>query len=295
MDTSKLHYVKVPENHIVIDFDIPDENGNKCLERNVEEASKWPATYAELSKSGSAVHLHYIYSGDVNKLSRIYDDHIEIKVFTGKSSLRRKLTKCNNIPIATISSGLPLKGEAMVNKDIVQTEKGIRTTIKKCLNKEVHPGTKPCVDFIYKILEEAYASGLIYDVTDMRNAVLAFAAGSTHQAEYCIKLVNKMQFKSEEASDGAKNDDAKLVFYDVEVFPNLFLINWKIEGEGKPVVRMINPTPAEVEDLNEVQTCWIQLPSIRQSYFVCQDDGILQLGTLQPFSEDCEWQLKLLL
>ena len=249
LDTSKLHYVKVPENHIVVDFDIPDDNGNKCLERNVEEASKWPATYAELSKSGSAVHLHYIYSGDVNKLSRIYDDHIEIKVFTGKSSLRRKLTKCNNIPIATISSGLPLKGEAMVNKDIVQTEKGIRTTIKKCLNKEVHPATKPCVDFIYKILEEAYASGLIYDVTDMRNAVLAFAAGSTHQAEYCIKLVNKMQFKSEEASDGTKNDDAKLVFYDVEVFPNLFLINWKIEGEGKPVVRMINPTPAEVEDL----------------------------------------------
>ena len=30
-----------------------------------------------------------------------------------------------------------------------------------------------------------------YDVTDMRNAVLAFAANSTNQAEYCIKLVNK--------------------------------------------------------------------------------------------------------
>ena len=25
MNTSKLHFVKVPENHIVIDFDIPDE------------------------------------------------------------------------------------------------------------------------------------------------------------------------------------------------------------------------------------------------------------------------------
>ena len=25
----ELHFVKVPENHIVIDFDIPDENGNK--------------------------------------------------------------------------------------------------------------------------------------------------------------------------------------------------------------------------------------------------------------------------
>ena len=83
----------------------------------------------------------------------------------------------------------------------------------------------------------------------MRNAVLAFAASSTHQADYCIKLVNKMQFKSADQSSGTKNDDAKLVFYDVEVFPNLFLVNWKIEGEGKPVVRMINPTSAEIEEL----------------------------------------------
>ena len=83
----------------------------------------------------------------------------------------------------------------------------------------------------------------------MRNAVLAFAASSTHQADYCIKLVNKMQFKSADQSAGAKNDDAKLVFYDVEVFPNLFLVNWKIEGDGKPVVRMINPTPTEIEEL----------------------------------------------
>lgn len=39
------------------------------------------------------------------------------------------------------------------------------------------------------------------------------------------------------------------MFYDVEVFPNLFLVNWKIEGEGKPVVRMINPMSAEIEEL----------------------------------------------
>lgn len=65
LDTSKTHYVKVPENHIVIDFDIPDKEGNKSFERNAEEASKWPATYAELSKSGKGVHLHYIYTGDV--------------------------------------------------------------------------------------------------------------------------------------------------------------------------------------------------------------------------------------
>ena len=137
----------------------------------------------------------------------------------------------------------------MVNFEAIKSEKGLRTQIKRNLNKEYHPATKPSIDFIYKILEDAYASGLNYDVTDMRNAVLAFAASSTHQADYCIKLVNKMQFKSADQSAGAKNDDAKLVFYDVEVFPNLFLVNWKIEGEGKPVVRMINPTPTEIEEL----------------------------------------------
>ena len=250
IDTSKLHYVRVPENHIVIDFDIPDESGQKSFEKNLEAASKWPTTYAELSKGGCGIHLHYLYSGDPSKLSRIYDDHIEIKVFTGKSSLRRRLSKCNDMPISTISSGLPLKGEnKMVNFDAVKSEKSLRTLIKRNLNKEIHPGTKPSIDFIFKILEDAHNSDLKYDVTDMRNAILAFAANSTHQAEYCIALVNKMQFKSDEISEASIDDDAKMVFYDVEVFPNLFLVNWKIAGIEKPVIRMINPTPSEIEDI----------------------------------------------
>lgn len=251
INTSELHYVKVPENHIVIDFDIPDENGKKSLEKNVEEASKWPPTYAEFSKSGKGVHLHYIYTGDPKKLSSIYSDHIEVKVYSGKSSLRRKLTKCNNLPIAKISSGLPLKGEdKVVNFEAIKTEKGIRTLIKKNLKKEIHPGTKPSIDFIHKILDDAYKSDLKYDVSDMKPAVLSFAASSTHQADYCIKLVNKMQFKSEEPSlpVGSRPED-KIVFYDVEIFPNLFLVNWKYEGEKSPVVRMINPKPAEIEEL----------------------------------------------
>ena len=251
INTSELHYVKVPENHIVIDFDIPDENGEKSLEKNVEEASKWPPTYAEFSKSGKGVHLHYIYTGDPKKLSAIYSDHIEVKVYSGKSSLRRKLTKCNNLPIAKISSGLPLKGEdKVVNFEAIKTEKGIRTLIKKNLKKEIHPGTKPSIDFIHKILDDAYKSDLKYDVSDMKPAVLSFAASSTHQADYCIKLVNKMRFKSEEPSlpVGSRPED-KIVFYDVEIFPNLFLVNWKYEGEKSPVVRMINPKPAEIEEL----------------------------------------------
>ena len=249
LDTTRLHYVKVPENHIVIDFDIRDKDGNKSFDKNLEEASKWPATYAELSKSGGGIHLHYIYSGDVTKLSRIYDDNIEIKVFTGKQSLRRRLTKCNNLPIATINSGLPLKGEKMVNKEVIKSEKGIRTLIKRNLEKEYHPGTKPSIDFIYKILEDSYNEGLNYDVSDMKNAVLAFAANSTNQADYCIKLVNKMHFKSDDPAPADDSEDAKLVFYDVEVFPNLFLINWKFEGPKNKVVRMINPSSTDVEGL----------------------------------------------
>ena len=249
LDTTKLHYVKVPENHIVIDFDIRDESGNKCFDLNAEAAALWPPTYAELSKSGQGIHLHYIYTGDVSKLSLVYGEHIEIKVPTGGNSIRRKLTKCNDLPIATISSGLPLKGEdKLVNFDAVQSEKGLRSLIERNLNKEIHPATKPSIDFINKILDDAYKSGLNYDVSDMYNKVLAFAAQSSNQADYCIKLVNKMKFKSEEPSPNVENpNDNQLVFYDVEVFPNLFLINWKEQGEGKPVVRMINPTPTEVE------------------------------------------------
>ena len=250
LDTKQLHYVKVPENHIVIDFDIKDKNGNKCLERNIEEASKWPATYAELSKSGNGVHLHYIYNGDVTKLSRVYDENIEIKIFTGGSSLRRKLTKCNRLPIATINSGLPLKADSkLVNFEGITNEKALRTLIKRNLKKEYHASTKCSIDFIYKILEDAYSSGMGYDVSDMRNAVFAFAANSTNNADYCIKLVNKMQFKSADPSKPVNNEDAGLVFYDVEVFPNLFLVNWKFEGEDKPIIRMINPSPSEIEEL----------------------------------------------
>ena len=35
------------------------------------------------------------------------------------------------------------------------------------IRKEIHPGTKPSVDFIHKILEDAYDSGLGYDVFEI--------------------------------------------------------------------------------------------------------------------------------
>ena len=250
INTSKVHYVKIPENHIVIDFDLKDETGKKSFEKNLEAASKWPTTYAELSKSGSGIHLHYIYKGDATKLARVYADSIEIKVFTGKSSLRRKLTKCNNEPIRSISSGLPMKGEkTMVSANVIQSEKGLRALIERNLNKEIHPGTKPSCDFIYKILEDAYEQGLKYDISDMKNEIFAFAAHSTNQSDYCIKLVKQMHFKSDEASIPVDSSNETIVFYDIEVFPNLLLVNWKKQGEGNKIVRMINPSPSDIEEL----------------------------------------------
>ena len=250
INTSKLHYVKPPVNLIVIDFDIKDETGKKSFEKNLEAASKWPKTYAELSKSGSGIHLHYIYDGDPLLLSRIYDDDIEIKVFNGNASLRRKLIKCNNEPINHIDSGLPLKGSAgkVENIDIIRNEKALRTMIKRNLNKEYHPATKPSVDFIFKLLEDAYNSGMKYDVSDLYNQVLAFAAGSTHQAEYCLSLLPKMHFKPEDQSKSV-DIEKPIVFFDVEVFPNLFLVNWKLQGKEHPVVRLINPKASDIEEI----------------------------------------------
>jgi hypothetical protein len=256
--TNLLHYVLFNDiHHIVIDFDIKDPiTGEKSLDLNMKAANKFPPTYAELSKSGQGIHLHYIYLGDPLELQNVYDKDIEIKVFNGNSSLRRKLTQCVNIPIATINSGLPLKDKEdckVVSDFVVSNEKALRTMIFKNLNKEYHPGTKPSIDYIYKLLEDAYKEGVQYDISDLRPKILAFASSSSNHADYCVGLVSKMHFfqdidKMEDSSSGNKYEDDTIVFYDVEVFPNLFIICWKKQGiDG--VIKMINPTPKEVTEL----------------------------------------------
>jgi energy-coupling factor transporter ATP-binding protein EcfA2 len=257
IDTSKLHYVRVPENHIVIDFDLKEPNGNSSLERNLEAASRWPATYAELSKSGKGVHLHYEYSGNSTELAPIYSEGIEIKVYTGDASLRRRLTRCNAVLVMPISSGLPLKKkkEKMLKAKTITSEKGLRDLIERNLKKEIHPGTKPSVDFIAHILEEAHNDGLKYDVSDMRSRILAFANNSTNQASTCVKTVQKMRFQSEpelESDVVLTVDDDRMAIFDVEVYPNLFVICWKFRGDDT-VVRMINPSREEVENLTKLK------------------------------------------
>jgi hypothetical protein len=248
IDPTKLHYVKVPENHIVIDFDLVDEDGEKDLWKNLHEAAKWPPTYTELSKSGKGVHLHYIYAGDVHELASVYDIGIEVKTLLGDSSLRRQLTQCNDLGIAKISSGLPKKEPTMIDEKSIKSEKTLRELIERNLRKEIHPGTKPSIDFIHHILQESYDSGLAYNLLDMRPKILAFAAKSTNQASACIKIVQTMQFVGKNDMPIKEDADGPIVFFDVEVYPNLFVVCWKAQN-SPTVVKMINPTPQEIEPL----------------------------------------------
>lgn len=262
IDSRKLHYVKVPEKHVVIDFDLKGANGQKALERNLEVASQWPPTYAEISKSGSGIHLHYTYDGDVSDLAPEYADGIEVKVYSGDAALRRRLSRCNRVPVSTISSGLPRRErkDKMLQEKTIASEQGLRKLIEKNLRKEIHPGTKPSIDFIKKILDDAHESGMKYDVTDLRSKIMAFANNSSNQAGVALKVVGEMKWQSEEA--GATKEDAfvadsdpvveiaddRVVFFDVEVYSNLFVICWKFLG-SEEVVRMLNPKPHEVEAL----------------------------------------------
>lgn len=253
LDTSKLHFVKVPENHIVIDFDLVDEDGEKNLELNIAAASQLPPTYAEVSKSGKGLHLHYLYSGDVRSLASVFDVGVEIKTLLGNASLRRQLTKCNNLDISTISGGLPKKEEKpMLDVKAIKTEKALRDLIDRNLRKEIHPGTKPSIDFIHHILEEAYNDGLVYDVSDLKPILLTFAAQSTNQSLQCIRTVKDMKLCSEREMPEAEEDESPLVFFDVEVYPNLFIVCWKKQGNPQ-VVRMINPKPEEIEPLFQMK------------------------------------------
>jgi len=254
IDTSQLHYVLPPENLITIDFDIKDENGEKSLELNKNAAMSFPPTYAEVSKSGKGIHLHYYYDGDVQALERVYSDGIEILRPVGKFSIRRQFSLGNKHRIAKINAGLPIKEKADVpSQKVVKSEKNLRRLIIENLRKQHHPATKPSIDFIYKILEDAYASGLRYDVTDLQINILEFASQSTNHADYCVRLALQMKYKSDHEEEDtvdqlAGTADDRLVFYDVEVFPNLLLICWKYDGSDE-VVRMKNPDSLEVEKL----------------------------------------------
>lgn len=255
LDTSKHHYINCPAKYICIDFDIKDSNGNKNKNLNIEAAKDFPPTYAEYSQGGEGLHLHYIYTGDTEILNSKYDEDIEIKVYDGNGALRRRLTECNDLNIAYLDSGfLPLKEKKKVIKDgVVKNEQVLRIMIQKNLNKEVHSDTTSSIHFIKKLLDDAIDDEIKFDVTDLRPKIMAFAANATNQSEHCLEVVSEMKFSNIENDDLSIIDepDIKVIppiaFYDVEVFPNLFVVNYKFPGKDNPVIRLINPSPSDIE------------------------------------------------
>lgn len=245
------HYVLMPEEYVCIDFDLKGDNGEKDLNANFSAASAWPPTYAETSKSGGGIHLIYRYPVDKDTTAE-YSPGIEIKRFRGKASLRRRLSLHNGRAIADYPGDLPSKATKMINKKHVQDENHLRSLIAKALRKEVHANTAPNVDFIKSILDEAYESGITYDVTDSRNAVTAFAMSSTNQSDKCLKMVQRMHFMSEDKMEAAEEGNGRIAFYDVEVFPNLFVICYKVVD--RPGVRfLVNPSAKVVKSLFDLR------------------------------------------
>ena len=245
------HYVLMPEEYICIDFDLKGDNGEKDLNANFSAASAWPPTYAETSKSGAGIHLIYRYPVDKDTLAE-YSPGIEIKRFRGNASLRRRLSLHNGRGIEDYPGDLPTKAPKMINKKHVQDENHLRSLIAKALRKEVHANTAPNVDFIKSILDEAYESGITYDVTDARNAVTSFAMSSTNQSDRCLKMVQQMHFMSEDKAEVVEDGNGRIAFYDVEVFPNLFVICYKFPGE-EVVHFWTNPSAKAVKSLFDLR------------------------------------------
>ena len=245
------HYVLLPEEYICIDFDLKGEDGEKDLNANLRAASVWPPTYAETSKSGGGLHLIYRYPVDKDTAAE-YSPGIEIKRFRGNASLRRRLSLHNRRSVEDYPGDLPARALKMITQKHIQDENHLRALIAKALRKEVHANTAPNVDFIKSILDEAYESGVTYDVTDSRNAVTSFAMSSTNQSDRCLKMVQKMHFMSEDKAEVAEDGNGRIAFYDVEVFPNLFVICYKFPGE-EVVHFWTNPSAKAVKSLFDLR------------------------------------------
>lgn len=273
INTHEVHWVRPPnQSYIMVDFDYKDADGNKSPERNLKEASQWKPTYGELSKGGG-VHLIYIYTGNPLELERFYDEHIEIKVYPDdkKLAMRRKVSKCNNLPIATISSGLPLKEatNSVVEAKQIETERHLRALLAKALLKKVKDcySTHESMQFIEKILSECYAhEEFKYDVTDMYDDIHAFAAKSTNQSKDCLKIFNRLHFKSKVYEDEERGENVvgiitmkklgnweetpidQLWFLDIECYKNLFLVCYK-QIYSDVCLRSFNPDPRKVLEI----------------------------------------------
>jgi hypothetical protein len=94
---------------------------------------------------------------------------------------------------------------------------------------------------------------------------MTFAMGSTNQSLAALRTVKEMKFTGKDVDVPPRTDtpglafgsdvatqvaatDDRVVLFDLEVYPNLFVVCWKYRGADN-VVKMINPTPQQVERL----------------------------------------------
>ena len=284
LDTSQLHWVKGPGKLIFVDYDKHGPDGKKDLALNLKAAveSGLPKTYTELSNSGGGLHSYYWYEGDVNELSNLLDAEIEIKTFPEDKnlSIRRRVSRCNDLPIARISSGLPFKEKkkTMLNKEGIKDEQHLRNVILKTIAKEIQPyGQEPktviCVKYIRDVLKEAQDKGMVYDLHDLENVIYSFAANSHHNSAECIDMFYSMELTCPKKEVSAApvvdsvpyKEEAPIIILDCEVVRNMTLIVYKeLEADGvagifkKPeernkCIRLFNPKPYQIEQLLEMR------------------------------------------
>lgn len=232
--STELHYVKIPKSHIVIDLDLRDEDGSKSAEINLAKARSLglPPTYGEFSKSGNGVHLHYIYMGDVDSLAREIEDNVEIKVYAGNAALRRKFTKGNNYPIATIASGLPLRVKPIASDETnkITSENHLKRFIRKGLKGE-YGSHIVTIKFIDQVVRETYESGRVqYDISNMFDEIKDYGDHSHNHANECWEIVRSMPLRSK-----IYEDARPLAFFDFEVYPNYNCICWMLDESDKVV------------------------------------------------------------
>ena len=110
-----------------------------------------------------------------------------VDTYNEQMTTQKKISKPSDDPVVAIRS-LRLRDSLSEVKQY--TEKNIPDATSWF---EV---TETALTNISKNLEDAYNGGLTYDVTDLKNEIIAFAASSTNQSDYCMKLVKKMKFKS---------------------------------------------------------------------------------------------------
>ena len=148
----------------------------------------------------------------------------------------------------------------MFNLESYWDETLIRSMIVEYLNNSY---VAESINYIHKILDEAYQSGITYDVSDLQPEVFNFALQSSNKAEYCVNEVSHMHFisqdletvKEKENRVDPEYDMAPIIFFDVESYPGdenneaLFVVCWKFQGKDKSIVQMINPSAKEVQKL----------------------------------------------